>query len=319
MDSAAIVYSPYNWVVSASSAKTINPGAYFRLLFTGNATLLTNSSAAAVLPSQVWTRVDGGPLVQHTLPRGPGSIAVPLGPPYSATDHHLAEVIVKSSTETEDRWLQQTTAAVFTGIIADAVSAPVRRPLNVLIYGDSITEGVRTLGYEGIAADTDRNDAVRDYSYQLSQLLPVEVGVVAFGATGVTKGGSGSVPALPASYDHQWQGEPRSFEPAPDLIVYNEGTNDRTQGAPFVSALGGVVAALRRAAPAARQLILLPFNGCHQDDLLAVVHGAADANVKFGNTSGWYDGSDGLHPFGYQHMGNIAPRLAQLSLPMLEK
>ena len=27
--------------------------------------------------------------------------------------------------------------------------------------GDSITEGVRTLGYEGIADDTDRNDAVR--------------------------------------------------------------------------------------------------------------------------------------------------------------
>ena len=57
----------------------------------------------------------------------------------------------------------------------------------MLIFGDSITEGVRTLGYVGITNDTDRNDAVRDYSYQLCQTLPCEVGVVAFGATGLTK------------------------------------------------------------------------------------------------------------------------------------
>jgi len=35
MDNAAILYSPFNWGVSAKSAKTINSGAYFKVLFWG--------------------------------------------------------------------------------------------------------------------------------------------------------------------------------------------------------------------------------------------------------------------------------------------
>ena len=43
--------------------------------------------------------------------------------------------------------------------------------------------------------------------YQLTLGLPAEVGVVAFGATGVVKPhGSGGVPLLTASYDHLWDG-----------------------------------------------------------------------------------------------------------------
>lgn len=59
---------------------------------------------------------------------------------------------------------------VFTGIeTGGPLVLPRKRPYNVLIYGDSITEGVRTMGYVGIHNDTDRNDAVRDYSYQLCE------------------------------------------------------------------------------------------------------------------------------------------------------
>jgi hypothetical protein len=68
---------------------------------------------------------------------------------------------------------------------------------------------------------------VRDYSFQLSLMLPVEIGIVAFGASGTTKGGSGHVPALTESWNMQWEGVSRKFDPAPDLIIYNEGTNDR--------------------------------------------------------------------------------------------
>ena len=88
----------------------------------------------------------------------------------------------------------QSTAVIFTGMSISPPStaswtlkAPHRKKFNILIYGDSITEGVRTLGYEGIQNDTDRNDAIRDYSLQLAASLPAEIGVVAFGATGVNK------------------------------------------------------------------------------------------------------------------------------------
>jgi len=164
------------------------------------------------------------------------------------------------------------TAVIFTGVTIGgggtlAVHPPRRRPLNVLIYGDSITEGVRTLGYEGIQNDTDRNDAVRDYSYQLSQSLPVEIGVVGFGATGTTHGGSGGVPALPVTWNQLWDGEPRVFSPPPDLVIYNEGTND---GSSITATLLQVVKGIANVAPMARQLLLLPFNGCHETDILEV-------------------------------------------------
>ena len=128
-------------------------------------------------------------------------------------------------------------------------------------------------------------------------------------------GGSGGVPALGESWDKLFDGVPRSFAPAPDLVLYNEGTNDGTRNitAPFTEVVRGVL----RAAPAARQLLLLPFNGGHAADLRAVVAAVGNPNVTFGDTTGFYSGEDGLHPFGYSHMADIAPRVASLCFPLL--
>ena len=72
MDDPAILYSPYTWAVDAhAGAKTINPGAYFRVLFTGHSVVLRTDTSALRGPfSQFWTRVDGGPLEQHVLSPG---------------------------------------------------------------------------------------------------------------------------------------------------------------------------------------------------------------------------------------------------------
>ena len=72
MDDPAILYSPYTWAVDANAgAKTINPGAYFRVLFTGHSVILRTDTSALRGPfSQFWTRVDGGPLEQHVLSPG---------------------------------------------------------------------------------------------------------------------------------------------------------------------------------------------------------------------------------------------------------
>ena len=112
MDDDAILYSPFNWQVTPQhSAKTINPGAYFRVIFSGQSAVLhtnTTASASGNGPySQFWTRVDGGPLQQHVLQPGVGDYTVQLGPPFSASPNHLLEVVVKSTSETIDRWNQQ--------------------------------------------------------------------------------------------------------------------------------------------------------------------------------------------------------------------
>eukprot|EP00750_Incisomonas_marina_P031932 INCI8538.2.p1 GENE.INCI8538.2~~INCI8538.2.p1 ORF type:complete len:371 (-),score=54.98 INCI8538.2:142-1254(-) len=329
MNDSSIVYSPFNWHVDGGVAKTINAGAYFRVIFSGQTAVLhTNTSGSHEGPySQFWTRVDGGPLQQHTLAPGNPDFPIALGPPFSASPNHLLEVIVKSTSETIDRWNQQTTAVVFTGLSFDAgaaVRAPVRKPKTVLIYGDSITEGVRTLGFQNIANDTDRNDAVRDYSYQLCQMLPCEVGIVAFGASGLTKGGSGSVPALPESWDMLWADQPRHLASAPvlpDLVIYNEGTND---GDDITSAFTTVVLDVHKAAPNATQLLLRPFNGAHTSDadpqiqnVVKNVAGSSSIQIFYGDTTGFYSGEDGLHPFGYNHVGSIAPNMAALVAPLL--
>ena len=232
MSDAGILYSPYNWKISAGgSATTINPGAYFKTIYSGQSVVLhANTTALVAMGSQFWTRTDRGPLIQHVLTAGEtdATFNISAGPPFSASPKHIIEVIIKSTTETENRWDSNvaSTAVVFTGIELDAIGAaaplelPRRKPFNVLIYGDSITEGVRTMGYVDITNDTDRNDAVRDYSFHLSQLLPIEIGVVAFGATGTTKGGSGGVPDLTKSWNQLWDGEPRDFTThTPNLVV----------------------------------------------------------------------------------------------------
>jgi hypothetical protein len=168
---------------------------------------------------------------------------------------------------------------------------------------------------------------VRDYSYQLSQMLPAEVGVVAFGATGLTRGGSGSVPALPVSFNQLWAGQPRDFATTipsaypqpPDLVIYNEGTND---GADITALFTGVVASVFGVVPATtKQLLLLPFDGAHAAEIQNVVQHFASGNttgrVFYGDTAGFYDGADGLHPFGYSHVGYIAPKVASLVAPLL--
>jgi hypothetical protein len=82
-----------------------------------------------------------------------------------------------------------------------------------------------------------------------------------------------------------------------------------------------VVQNVARAAPGTKQLLLLPFLGTHRADIAAVVAGMQSGDVVFGDTSGFYptvdSQLDGLHPFGYCHVGRIAPRIAALCLPLL--
>ena len=318
MNDPAILYSPYNWAVSAPQAKTINAGAYLKVIFSGTSCRLTTDTRGDAAPySQFLARVDGGPFQEYTLTSGDPTFTLATG---LVSRRHLLELVIKSTSETIDRWNRQATAVALTGIVLDAgatARAPSRKPYSVLVFGDSITEGVRTAGYAGIPDDTDRNDATCDYAWLLSQALPAEVGVVGFGATGLTTGGSGGVPALPQSYGFLWAGQARSFAPAPDVVVYNEGTNDR---GPITAAFGTVIASLLAVAPHCKQLLLRPFNGSHASEIQAAALQASGKGVTYGDTTGFWDGadsSDGLHPYDYAHVGLIAPKVAALVSPLL--
>ena len=321
-----------NWFVTPTAAKSINAGAYVRALIGGSATCRVGLNIGTATPySEVEARLDGGPWQVYT-PTVSGIQTWTLTmPPVTTSTTHLLEIVVKSTTETQDRWNTQSTAVQFLGVLLDAgatLVAPQRRKYLVYVFGDSITEGVRTNGFTGIANDTDRNDAAVDYSYRLGELLNAEVVVVGFGGSGVTRGGSGNVAALTSSYGLLWAGQARAFASVPDLVVYNEGANETTatlavETTAFTTVIGGIgygSATTYAGLSGTRHLILRPFNGAQAANLPSVAASFGSPNVVYGDTTGLWastDASDNLHPYAYAHLGNLAPGVAALALPLL--
>lgn len=305
-----ILYSPFNWHVVAGSAKTINAGAYLRTIFGGTSLAITTETRANSSPySQLWIRVDNQAWVQYSL--------APDNPTLVVASHlenrkHLLEVLVKSTSESLARWYNSQTVVNLTGFFVDygqELSLPNRRTKNILIYGDSITEGVRAINSTAVN-DTDRNDAQGSYAYAISTAFDAEVGIVAFGAAGITAYGTGGVPALPSSYDLIYSGVPRSFAaPAPDLVIYLIGSNDPGS---ITAGLAKVIHGIIGAAPSSKHLVFIPFNNSHASEIAAAVAAIESPNVTFASTAGFFnpaDSSDGMHPYNYSHIGLVAPRM----------
>ncbi len=325
-NNAAMLYSPYNWNIGGGAAITVNAGAYFRTLFGSSTTCVLNFDVTGMVSptSEIWSRIDNGAWVQAAV-NTPVSLHIPAITLSNAdVPYHLLEVVVKSTTETQNRWnAGNSTRVLFKGLTLDAgatLLAPLAAPKRLLIYGDSITEGVRTLG-EVATNDTDRNDAMMGWAYRLGALLGAEVGVVGFGASGLSVTGSGNVPVLGSSYSLLYAGASRSFSPAPDMVVFNEGTNDG--GNNIVAAMTAVLNAVIAACPAAVIAVLRPFNGNQASNLQAAIAACSNpAACHYVDTTGFFNTAYGadtanLHPSGPNDLGLIAPQIAGLLRPLL--
>lgn len=313
---ANVLFSPYTWNIGTGSAKTINSGAYFKTIFGGTSCTLNFDMTGIASPvPQISFRVDRfGPWV--TVPIA-ASVVVTIPADvadYAAKGGHLLEVLVKSTSETQLRWGTQTTAVKLTGIILDngkTISAPPALPLKAIFYGDSITEGVRTVNMTA-TNDTDRNDAGQCWSLEAGRILGAEVGNVGFGATGFNQAGSGGVPALTASYNFLYSGVARSFAAQPDFIVLMQGTNDSGDVTTNATAvLNGLLAATTTS----KIIVLRPFNGSAHGAQLqaAIADSTAPARCFYIDTTGFFNttnSSDALHPYGNENITHIAPLVA---------
>lgn len=312
---ANVLFSPYNWDIQASSAKTVNAGAYFKTIFGGTSCTLNfdMTGVASPLP-QISYRVDRfGPWISVPIA---ASVAITI--PADTADYankpgHLLEVLVKSMTETQNRWSPQSTAVKLTGIVLDAgktLSAPPALPLKAIFYGDSITEGVRTVNMTA-PSDTNRNDAGQSWSLEVGRILGAEVGNVGFGGAGFNAAGSGSVPSLPNTYGLQYAGVARSFAVSPDVIVLMYGTNDTGDvTANATTVLNGLIAATT-----SKIVVLRPFNGtAHASQLQAAIAAcSAPSRCTYVDTAGWFTSAnspDTVHPYGVENITHIAPLAA---------
>ena len=322
----SLLYSPFNWAAGSGSAVTINAGAYLRTMFTGSACTMSFDLSTATAPSsEIYWRVDGyeaGTPWTRTVPGA--NVACTPSADLSAAPWHLLEMVVKSTSETINRWntAQPGSAVRFSGLsLAPGAAAqrPMAAPWSILSLGDSLTEGVRTVN-QTATNDTDRNDATLGWSYAMRNLLGAEVGVVGFGATGFTVTGSGGVPALPSTYNLVLSGVPRAPNAPPNLIVINEGTND---GANVTAAAMSVLNGLIAQYPDVPIALMVPFNGSHAADLAAAAQTCTrPALVHLVSTNGLLNpaygiDSFGVHPTGPNNLGVLAPRLASILEPIL--
>lgn len=308
VDSPAMVFSPGNWTGDDGRdgklfRQTWNPGAYFRVTWeTTNpkplAKLLLDASTypAGFNPPTIAYSIDG---VWKSQIHCAGEITIE---PITGPGKHELSVYLTNS-EQKQRWGSEGKSGLnvlrVTGLQVDAESKPVpaaREPKWALIVGDSITEGC---GASELSA----------YSHLVGQALQTrgyEYGISACGWSGwINKGDNppGDVPGYyvvtnagdgkGGKYDDsasRWnkidgnrhslldpQGHISAYGQtgqAPSLILINYGTNDLLWQANHDDTVASMIqglAALRKSAPNAQIVVLIPFCQCYAKELIEAV------------------------------------------------
>jgi lysophospholipase L1-like esterase len=308
VDSPAMVFSPGNWTGDAGRAgkkfrQTWNPGAYFRATWeTGNsrpvANILLDASTypPRFQPPQIAYCIDG--VWKSRIPCT-GVVAIEN---LAGAGRHELSVYLHQSQQIE-RWGSEGKSGLnvlrVAGLEVDAQARPVaaaRGSRWALIVGDSITEGC---GATELAP----------YSHLLGEALQTqgyEYCVNACGWSGwINRGDNppGDVPGYYAvtssrngaggQYDDarsRWnkidgnrhslldaQGHISAYGPTgeePSLIVINYGTNDalhKSNPSDTRASIPQALAALRRSAPAAQIIIIIPFGQYYAKELAEAV------------------------------------------------
>lgn len=319
---ANIIYSPYNWNRTAARAQTINPGAYFRVALTGNpvsvAMTFDMANVGTELPQIIW-RIDGGAWAYADM-----AASIPVTIPSTNTwGKHFLEMVVMTTSGVGSRWNSPWPNGVkFTGLTCSdgTATAPVaRRPLHGLVFGDSITEGHRTLKNQEVTSfnNAGYSNSVLSWAWQLGDTLGAEIGVVGFSSQGYTKVGAGFVPAFPDAWDLLYNGQARPVtDPvAPDFIVINHGRNDALETNPAATATATWNEILAAYPSTTKIVILEVFEGRWGPELEAAVAAIGNPRLTFAATDGWWnntvDSVDTVHPTGYANLTQIAPRAAK--------
>jgi lysophospholipase L1-like esterase len=283
-------------------AITVNTGSHVVAEFSGTAVTarFDVSLNQTPNPTLAW-QIDQG-----TWQEGELAATVPLGTGLTSGTHEVF-LMVRGLNENQARWTPPLVSSItfqgfdITGGALVSSPRPVRPKIEFL--GDSITEGINLwTTHNGQTTPCWRSDGRLAYASQTSQLLGAEWRQVGFGRQGLTVVGNGGVPIANDSFNFIYSGVPRDSW-LPDMVVINEGTNDSGANATaFRTAYTAYVTTIRRAYPAAKIVIMRPFNGTQAAPIQAEVdarHAAGDARVFYVDTTGWLaaaDFTDGVHP-----------------------
>ncbi len=303
--SSACWLSPFNWDDDGTGSKQVNgarpgaagawatpPGAEFRYgwatsVATGNvATIGIDTShlvAANVASDQYpvlfyWIN-DGAAHVQQVGPGTGGVYAIDLtGAGVSGAGTYQLHGILLRSSLNYSRWTATSgvvpdLAFKIGTLTVDAGStavAPTFLGKILLLFGDSITEGVRVLG---TPVDFTAADSTLAYGRALAAGLGAELGVVGYGAQGWEKTGIGNVPTFPNAWQLYGSGRNRDFTPAVDYVVCTHGANDGLNNVADASVTADsaawLAAARAKFGSTTKIFLCVPFGGFKRSALTA--------------------------------------------------
>ena len=272
---------------------TFSQGAEFYFKVSGTSKVWLKLHSTASPAPVIAVSIDGGfPKRMTTVKEGSLLIAENL-----SENEHTFRIIVDGFNEYQEKWTSAMGFVLECPEVEDGGKITGLLPTNpvILYYGDSITEGINVLG---TGSTPDSNSASNEYPFVASHRLNAVSYTNGFGASGVTRGGSGGVPKCLDVIDSLYNGMPLSETPAPAAIVINHGHNDPTSdSAAFTEAYTAVLNRLREKYPNTPIFAVSPFAGMHNADIKAVVEALGDNNVFFVDKPSFsYTTSDGAHP-----------------------
>lgn len=279
------------WGHQPGVAITVNSGSRFSFTYAGaRLQLLFDTDGLTVAP-HLWITVDDGEPVLHVVEGPVIELSAPEG------QHHVW-VVVKDVNEHVNRWNPPfECAVVFAGLVLDtrSVLRLSGRPggPRLEFYGDSITQGVRSLSSD---PESDGADGTTSYAYLTARAFGATSYQVGFGSQGISKPGNGEVPGGVDSFGWNFAGSPAERVEAPDVVVVNLGVNDPTLE---VEEYAGYVRRVRAAYPSTTIVALTPFNGKHSETIQAAVKTLDDPQVICIDSTGWItedDCTDQVHP-----------------------
>lgn len=319
INDAYLVRSPYNWYIAGSTSMlAINPGAYFKLGFTGTSVILkVNTATLNGLLAKEYPRIrysiDGGATQDYQLLSGDTQISLASG--LAEGTHNLTVWFLSSDLYNSDRWSGNTSLKI-TGLILDVnatTTAPTILPKRLIAFGDSETEGAAATGSYLNPLDltnySNYEDSTTAYIVGVATDLNAEYGQIAFGGQSWDASFRG-VPALPDSWNYYYSTNSRLagglFTPAPDYLFVNLGTNGGVNASTLSSWLTSVRAA---AGNACDIFVIVPFNRSGSANTTTGFNNyktaSGDANVflidlgsdgnTYSTTTPTYS-NDGLHP-----------------------
>lgn len=309
-DNAAIYYSPANWLVASGVAKSVQVGAYFRFMFSGQScTLNFDLTGIAADGCSLAIVVDG---VAITYVQALTADVIVTAPDFDqSASSHVVEVTVKGVDKSKYTvWTEQQTAVVFKGVTTTGtIAASANMTKTLLFYGDSYGEGHFNLSAVANTGEDGRISVAMGF-----RNLGYEVGGLAVSGASMCAGyGDGLTPGMADYWDQLWENQPRVYNVAPDVIVINQASNDSgvSSDADYEAAYKAVIAAMLAKFPETKIVCMAGIDDTQATQIQAVVTAVNDSRVLYYRPGALFTGQDNIggHPSAALLVGTLIPEL----------